>query len=568
MALGKKDNQYDKFKTPFFKIRIGDAGGNNMVDLPPSLTRLVEKIEITESLAGCTVVQQFNLVMSEGSREPYNRSLSTDTTKLYSDADLTNSSGMLADLQFSTLKSGENGFTSRIPSDIGKVISFSAGASIALDLGLTGAEAANPANRIIVSDDVPQVRKAKYVFEQRNVVEVAWGYIESPQEIRHIRCAIANVQTDFPENGTPTTTITCLGPESFTAQLSPIKPMHFRLPIPAGVDLDSGIPLIDFQDLDVEQTINRLFVGFHVIVSDNLQNAEGGTGNSKVLMPGKSPDQFLRELAKSTNGVFINYYSTKKQKPVVVFLSRNDFLSKEVMPSRHLTTYKGQNSILKSVSVKTDYNGLTGAGMAGIDSTGTSVTATANNGGPAEVQMFNKSLVDSNPLGGNAIPQAVLMNQAMGNGNSLVADIEVSPEADEPSSLKGSSASVAACRNRLVYLEFSALGYPKITPGVIYFGGLGNRYSGQYEVMTVTHTIDSNGYQCRGSAQATGLSDESGVKPGDASKVETPPETTIDVPMFDPKVSFNKLSPSDIGNSLKSAIGGSKLDEYLEDVLS
>lgn len=567
MALGKKDTQYDKFKTPFFKIRIGDAGGNNMVDLPPSLLKLVEKIEITESLAGCTVVQQFNLVMSEGSREPYNRSLSTDTTKLYKDADLTNSSGMLADLQFATLKSGDSGFSSRIPSEIGKVSLSSASSLAASGAGLLGPSSSAPENRIIVSDDVPKVRKAKYVFEQRNVVEVAWGYIENPEEIRHIRAAIANVQTDFPENGTPTTTITCLGPESFTAQLSPIKPMHFRLPIPAGVDLDSGTPIVDFQDLDVESIINRLFVGFHVIVSDNLLDAEGKTSHSKVLPPGKSPDQFLRELARDTNGVFINYYSTKKQKPVVVFLSRNDFLSKEVVKNRSLMTYKGRGSILKSVSVKVDYNGLTGAGKAGVDDSGTLVTATANTGGPAEVQMFNKSLVDSNPLGGNVIPQAELMNQAMGNGKSLVTDVEVTPKANEPSALEGNAAALAACRNRLVYLEFTALGYPKITPGVIYFGGLGNRYSGQYEVMTVTHVIDSGGYNCRGSAQATGLSDESGVVPKNASKIETP-DSTKEIQLFDSKVSFNKLSPDSIGSSLKSASSGSKLDEYLEDVLA
>lgn len=568
MALDKKDYQYDKFKTPFFQIRIGDAGGNDMVDLPPSLMGLVEKIEITESIAGCTVVQQFNIVMSEGSREPFNKDLTTDTTSLYSDADITNANGMLTDLQFTTLKSGNLGFTSRIPSSIGQTIIFSKGSSIALDLGLTGAAAENPENRIIVSDELPKVKKAKYVFEQRNVVEVAWGYVEDINSVRHIRCAIANVQTDFPENGTPSTTITCLGPESFTAQLSPIKPMHFRTPIPAGVDTDSGIPIIDYRELDVEQTINSLFVGFHVIVSDNLLNSGNESSHSRVLIPGKSPDQFLRELARSTNGVFINYYSTKKQKPVVVFLSRNDFLSREVIPNRRLMVYKGQDSILKSISIKTDYNGLTGAAASGIADDGTTVTATANNGGFAEVQLVDKSLLDSSPLGGNAVPQAVAMNAAMGNGNNVSADVEISPEANTPETLRETSAAVAACRNRLVYLEFTSLGFPKITPGLIYFGGIGNRYSGQYEVMTVTHTIDAGGYSCRGSAQATGLSDEAGVKPGDASKTQEPEDTTITVDMFDPKVSFNKISPDSIGKSLQSLTGGSKLDEYLEDVLA
>jgi hypothetical protein len=41
MALGQKDTEYDKYKTPFVDMRIGDAKGQNMIDLPPSVARLL-----------------------------------------------------------------------------------------------------------------------------------------------------------------------------------------------------------------------------------------------------------------------------------------------------------------------------------------------------------------------------------------------------------------------------------------------------------------------------------------------------------------------------------------------
>ncbi len=365
--------------------------------------------------------------------------------------------------------------------------------------------------------------------------------------------------------GHPTTTINCAGPGAWLDQLTPTKAIYFKEDSIVG--LDAGGPLITFADKDIEATLKQLFPGFDLLVSPNLLNKKLDKNHVKMLAAGKSPEQFLRKLRKSTNAIYISYYSPKTGKPTIAFLSRNDFMAKELFPTRALFTYKAPGSILKNIKIRADFNGLSGSSMSGVASDGTTVEAISTNGGAAETLFEGKSILDSSPANGNIIPEAANMNSGiLGNDKLTVGNVEVSPEADEPASLIDEAQSKAACMNRLIFIEFGSLGYTRLSNGMVYFGGIGNRYSGQYEVKTVTHLIDNNGYNCRGVAQTSMIDGLSGVKPSAAS-VGQP--STEEVQLFDPKVSFNTLNPSDIGSSLASAsVGANKMDEYLEDIFS
>lgn len=563
MALGANDTQYDKFKTPFFRVSVANARGQNKTELPPSLAGLIEKVEITETMAGCNITSQFSIVFKEGSREPFRKSIGTSAQSLYTDAELTNATGMLTDLKFASLAGGSVGFSAVVANAVGAATDVAAAATDSIGQVSGILSGAAPENKTIISDDtVPQ--KVTYVFQERNLVEIKWGYLEDPTNQRTIKGNIMMVQSDFPESGHPQTTVTCAGPGSWLDQITTINPIYFKEDSIAGFDVTSG-PLFTFQDMDMESTIKKLFPGFKIIISKNLLSEKVDKYHSKVLPSGKSPEQFLRELKRANNAMYISYYSPKDGKPVIAYISRNDFQKKEIIPNRSLFTYKAPGSILKSISVKAEFNGLSGAGMVGVGSDGTITKAYASNGQVAETLYEGKSIIDTNPASGNKIPEAEGINNGVfGNGKLAIGKVEMSPSADDPQTLKDTAQSLAACRSRLVYLEFSCQGFSKLTTGTVYFGGIGNRYSGQYEVLTVTHVLDTNGYNCRGTAQAGLIDGSSGVKPAQAQ--EGQPSTT-DVQLFQGASNFQVTSPSEIGSALADiATGGNAMDEYLEDI--
>lgn len=580
MALGVLDSQYDKFRTPYFKIKIGDAAGKNLVEMPPSLLRLVEKIEVTETMAGCNITSQFSIVFKEGSREPFKKGLETSAKGLYLDSDATNATGMLTDLRFADLGNGTVGFSSVVASAVGAAQNLLAtaqavaGAAAQVTAVLGGGGDSPAEDKKVIADDTAKLTNVTYVFQEKNIVEIKWGYLEDSQSERTLRGNIIVVQTDFPEAGHPQTTINCAGPGSWLDQLAPLNALYFKTDSVSGFDPTSG-PLYTFEDQGMEDTLKKLFPGFKIIVSQNLLSEKVDKYHTKVLPAGKSPEQFLRQLKKQNNAMYISYYSPKDGKPVIAYISRNDFQQKEIIENRSLFTYKAPGSILKSISVKADFNGLSGAGVVGTASDGTQVKAFTNNGNVAETMFEGKSILDTSPATGNKIPEAEQMNGSLfGNGNLTVSKVELSPSADDPSTLTETAQATAACRNRLIFLEFTSMGYTKLTTGVVYFGGIGNRYSGQYEVLTVTHVIDGNGYNIRGTAQSAMIDGASGVKPAQASQAQ-PSQTSEQ--LFQGASAFPSVSPSDVGlasalignpGNIPGISGGSAMNDYLEDIFA
>ena len=569
MAFKVPDSEYDKFKTPYLEIRIGNAKGGELHSLPESILRLIEKVEITETSAGCNITSQFNISFIEGSREPFKRSFGTSASSLYG-TPITNSQGMLADLRFSDIGGTGGGFTSVIPSEVGlnkKSFSISSPGAVGLvspKKGTTGGEIKDTTQ--IASEETAKLKNVSYVFQEKNIVEIKWGYLEDSHNMRTIRGNIIVVQYEFSESNDTRMSISCAGPGSWLDQLAPLNAVYFSDTKSAGMD-DDGSPLYHFEDQNIETVLKKLFPDFNIIVSDNLLANKLGKGHSKLLPAGKSPEQFLRGLKRKTNAMYISYYSPKDGKPTIAYISRTEFMKKEVIKNRALFNYGNQGSILKTVSVKAEFNGLSGAGVVGVGSDGTITKAFTNNGAKAETYYPDKSIIDPSPASGNSIPEAENMNvNLFGNGALTVSKVEVSPAADEPEYLADTAQSLAACRNRLVVLEFSAIGYPSMTTGVVTFGGISQRFSGQYEVLTVTHVIDASSYTMRGTAQAAMIDGESGVVPADAQQGTVELET---VQMFKSASTFKTVSPGLVGTSVASTSNGSSaMDEYIKDILA
>jgi hypothetical protein len=93
---------YSKLRTPKFEVEIAYKATDDFVALPPQLLRLIEKIEITETLGDlCENNCVATLVFREGSREPYVHEGNLETDNIYGvDHIFSNTTGMLSDLVF------------------------------------------------------------------------------------------------------------------------------------------------------------------------------------------------------------------------------------------------------------------------------------------------------------------------------------------------------------------------------------------------------------------------------------------------------------------------------------
>ena len=443
------DTDYDKYKTPFFRITIAKADGTNEYELPPHLLGLVEKVEIIESKAGCNITSLFHLTFKEGSREPFDKSLNTKTTALYSKAgDITNATGMLTDLRFSKV-----GFISRIPD----AVQFVSSSLSSIQSATSGLSSPAPEKKTVVGDDDVEGTKVSYVFQERNKVTVTWGYLEDQNNQRTIHGDIIIIQSDFPDAGQPQVVVTCSGPDSWLDQLAPSTAVYFRDTVTTAFS-SKGTAISTFEDLPTSELIKKLLPGFKLFVSDDLLASKIEENKAKLIRTGQSPVQVLKKLAKDNDAMFITYYSPKTGAPVAAFISRTDYLSTPIKNSPNLTMYKAPGSLIKSISVKADFNNLSGSGYGGVNKSGQTQITSAGNSTKAVVLYDKSGLVNSNPVtkdNGNAAAKKI-KDSALKNTGTNVAKFEMDPNANDPGYLVGKSKSKAACMGRTIFLEFTS----------------------------------------------------------------------------------------------------------------
>lgn len=561
MAIGQNDFHYDKFKTPFYKLEVANAAGKNFIDLPPSLHKLIEKVEIVETLADCHHSAQITITFTEGSREPFRQNPAISTKDLYSDVDVSNSIGLLADLEFVKIGS-QTSFTNISANQVGAALV----GSVADTLTSLGSAESVEVKELGQANKTPN-KPAKYVFEEGNVIKVTWGYREDLQRTRTVAGRIQFVQMQFPEAGHPKLTLTCLGSTSFLDQISPEKGVIFHTQQSAGFDPTSG-PIFTFSDKPTKQIIEELCqkAGMKAIVSNNLLSPVSDSQHAKVIPAGKSFHEFLRQLAKSNNAYYIAFIDPKTGQDTIAFISRNDWESKPIIPEDYLFKFRGAGSIIRSINVRADFSGILGNGVYGVDSSGKKIKAKSTTGQVAMVLYEGGGQADASPISGNAIPSAVELNKNIAEGgNHIIGKASVSPEADNPESLLGKSQSAAHCQGKLIYIDFVTLGFALLRPGIVKFDGIGKRYSGHYNIMTVTHTIDINGYVCRGTASGNAIYGASGINVPNAQSGQT--NTNVPIQLFQ-GASLNTITnPSNIGLAAATTASNTNAMDQLNNIM-
>lgn len=529
---------YSNYRTPFIRVSIGDAKGKNLQPLPPSVARLLEKAEITEVLEGCNHFHTISLTFLEGSREPFNHSQIEDTTSLYPDTHITNHTGMLTDLKFT--RSG-SGLTSMAADLVGKI-------------QLPSGPALNKLGEVVSTNDIVITGKRKtpqavnYLFEERNQIQITWGYKENIKETRTIRTYIQVVQSNFPDGDTPSVTIICAPIGTMFDQISPPQGISFQTKELAGVDPEKG-DLYTFKDMSIKEVIEQVTkeTGLRALVSDNLINTTLDKYHTKTWPVGKSFNQFLKSMAKEANGNYFTITDAQSGENYIVMVSRSDFEKTPIFSSdeKYLFKYRGPNSIIKSVSIKADFSGPSGNIASGYDNNGNSIVRGTTDTQVALTLYDKKTGIDNDPTGHNSpIGITELSNKVAKNSSGVISHGEASPGMNEPQGEHEKTISLEACRRKLISLDFTSLGHSRLRPGSVYFDGIGSRYSGVYNIVTLVHTIDTNGYNCRGTATSWTMNDTLGASPDNAPKTSTTSDQ-VSLSLVDSK--FKTISLGNIG---------------------
>jgi hypothetical protein len=498
---------YSKFKTPYFDIEVGDSSWKTIVKLPEYLLRLITKVEVMEAFftaenAGST---QLTIAFAEG---------------------FDKQSGFITDLVFD----GKQGIGT---------------------LTEDGKKKANSA--------------PKFLFQEKNKVKITWGYLEDKDSSRSYMGFITQAATTYSESGLIATTITCLpwtlGPGD---QLSTRKGVAFGTKQKLS---KSGDSLVIFNDLKTDDLIRKLAkeLNMATIISKNLHNDIVDKNKQKMWIAGESFQQFMTRLAKASGCTYGIESDPNTGKEVIIFIKKQDFEKRVVLADKNLLAWKEPGSILKSINLHANFGGLVGSSQKGINNEGKVVeddevkrrllaeqkspTGKNTSVAPKDLRVEQTSsttgkaqnLIDVNPVGNNPIASALPLRDTISNGG-VVGTVDITP-AQNKQVVADKAAVKADDLSKLIQLDFSTIGYTKLTPGIVEISGIGVRYSGKYRILTVTHTIDSSGYvtKCTATSQALASGGVSAPDIDKAEKDDTKDRRVLNQATADPLAQLRKL---------------------------
>jgi len=533
---------YRKFKTPYYQIEIRDSAGKRKVKLPHHILRLCVKVELFEALSSENGTDTLTLDFIEGSREPASTDASMGTSGLYKiplegdgvdmevSGSMTNRTGVLTDLRFS----GNSGITfiTEQEKKTGK-----------LDNKIQENVEGKKTTRKFKRESSAPV----FLFQQRNQVKVTWGYIEDPKTVRSFVGYISIVQTDFPESSMPTTKITCQGALFGWDQISTKATKTFG----KRITTSKGNSIIQFQDLKTDEVLRNISdkTGIPVIISKDMEISKFDKDKQKMWLAGESFKEFMDRMAAMENAMWKVVTDPKTGVDNIVFITKKEFEARMIPAyDPNLFTFRAPGSILKSVSVKVDFGGIGGNAQVGLNENG-EVLSKEDMVGRELFTKYNSSAtkkpeeaVDIDPNSTNPISSVTSITDNIAGGD-VTGTVEHNPRTDE-AGLDKTASVTANKQHNIIQLDFTTIGFTKMTPGVIELKGIGVRYSGKYRILTVTHTIDSSGYITKCTATSLALP-RGGVKLDDTPKGQEKEEFVTRQLFSDPAGQYHKLQGTD-----------------------
>lgn len=509
--MGTFDNTYYQSKTPYFKIQVQSPDGKKGIDLPHHIMRLIKSVKIIETInqdkRGKSDFNSVELVFVEGSREPASANSSKSNNGLYpmnsgksSSMSLTNKVGTITDLRFS-------GFSAIKTADPQEVKDGTARSNTVTTV--QGCKKSKTHKEEKAVDKTP-----KFLIAAYNIVKLTWGYVEDPDSKRTIKFRIKALTTKFTDSqGTITTVIGFDGGDDAEGLTPPKAP---KLPEPE----NGGV----IEDLDVQEYLINLCnrIGLRLISSNNLIIPIMKKDYRKSWAAGESLDDFIAKLAKRHGCVYKFVLDPRdKSKDVLYFVNEEDFFAKSLkrqeIKGRDVFIYKSPGSIIKSIDAQLAFNNLTDIKRTAINDQGKECSDSTQKQDEQMMKPNKEAKEIINKKRNVPWVRTALDDLFDFDIPERVDYVNYDPDDAPENQNKKNQVDKSSLADDFASLNFTTIGFTRLSPGLIKFSNLGERYNGYYKVKTVEHVIDSSGYTCKGFA--TSALGEDGEETDEGNKI-------------------------------------------------
>lgn len=507
-------------RTPFIKIRVGppmnNKGETKLVDLPPHVATLLSTFEYNQVIdGGQGSMGQVTLNFVEGS---FNDS-GTNIGKVGFD-----NPGSLLDLMLDVNDQEPIRYIS--PEEIDKSIKQVEDTRIAentkllqsstQDISLLNSLKKN--EQAILEQTQKESFSPVFLFQERNIVEVTWGYSEADNSSQSLLGSntvvgqIVRIIHRAHESEIPTLEIFAV--DYGTGEFSKLRPQNgrnFNRKLCAERLATKGLKMYDKRSyagaaghqpgmvIDVVRALATYIPNCeaNVVLTDEEHKLDLQQDNSnRTWGTGMTLHEFLKKL---TEKLYAHYWVTSRINKetgqlthVINIVSRTEKESKTLFNFvwKGGTVDPEDKSIVfntvKSFTLSLFPDGGQGGSSSGVD---TEKKLMIGESDPVSYQVI------ATPGSGSKLIESTATTIKM-DGTSLNGASKYN-ESSNISDHQATSKLYAGRMSRALRLDFITLGIPSFGPGIIHMSNIGRRYSGDYYALSVAHKISaSDGYIC------------------------------------------------------------------------
>jgi len=452
-------------KNPFYRIEVTSYDGLRKAALTENIQRLITSIELLETTTTGEDdgTNQLTVNFSQTHYLPEDGGLRPQASKVF--GEITNRPNAILDLRFDS----EKGFTFVSKDEL-------------------ETEQTNR-TRTVNRKQEPIV----FLFQEQNIIEITWGYLE-PYSARTRKFRITSVEATGDATNDGKIKLICTDMSFQETETSPNNGVIFQEEVSGKTEnltlKQTLFKVADAFDLKLiynERDVDKMPDGKDTTLDPN--NPESAfivdklpTDKAFRIPRGMTYRQFLNDLAARYQSR-IEYDTDSDGKQVVRFIS----ITKLFKTPIQTLSYKNPDGLMKNYKiVALDRYGITKTSVGSVENEQELYV-------PTQVTEANEQL--SQVFDENAEAR---IQKSLGVKTSGFSETRPKPSEDKAEDTIEETANQVS--NSMVYtttIEVNTVGHPDFKPRTFVIDNIGVRYSGEYRMLTITHVIGLNGYECK-----------------------------------------------------------------------
>jgi hypothetical protein len=481
-------------KKPFYKIEVTSYDGKRRAALTENIQRLITSVEIQETTTTgeSDGANQLTVNFAQTHYLPEDGGLRPQADRVF--GEITNRPNAILDLRFDS----EKGFTFVSKDEL-------------------DGERTNR-TRTQNGKQEPIV----FLFQEQNIIDITWGYLE-PYAARTRKFKITSVEAIGDSTNDGKIKLVCTDISMQATQTSPNNGVIFQ-------DETSG----KTETLSLKQTLFKVADAFNLTLIydedkidsyppraesfDKNRTFKGDTlpSDKAFRLPrGMTYRQFIDQLASEFQSR-VEYDTDEKGNELVRFTKIEKLFEKPI----ETFFYKNPNGLMKSYKLTAlDRYGITKTSVGSLEKEKELYVTT-------QVTESNKKVAQV--FDGDAETK---IQDTLGTKSSGFS--ETRPRPDEKNTEQAIDNTAESVSNSMIYnttIEVNSVGHPDFRPRAYNIQNIGARYSGNYRMLTVTHVIGLNGYECKMVGNRNDVSD-GGVEAATYEGKQQTVNTQVTVPI-------------------------------------